>query len=193
MITEQACGRVIVRIDDSLAGLAAVREAVGLARLRHLELQAVCTFPPVLGPIARERAVSVGEPGASARREWPPYSHWQVRERQAETAVERIFGEAMGRIPRDIHVKTVVVDDRERDALIHVAYHEGDWLVVPTQRRRWWRFGRHSARYVVAHADCPVVVVPPPRAADEFDCAGRPWRRLRRRRELSSLISELTA
>jgi len=40
----QAPGRVIVGVDDSLAGLQALREAVGIARQRGTEVLAVLTY-----------------------------------------------------------------------------------------------------------------------------------------------------
>jgi nucleotide-binding universal stress UspA family protein len=183
----QQGARVVVGVDGSLAGLRALREAVGIARSRRLELLAVraCRVRQQPGvwswawPLA-----GLGAPPAAS----PVVGLQQIREREAQAAVAHAFDEAMGGVPSDIAVSVMAVDGRLPWALVNTAL-ERDVLVIAAPRHaRWWPFRRSIVGYCTAHADCPVLVVPPPHAARELDGGWRPRRR--RRRELSGLLAD---
>ena len=107
----------------------------------------------------------------------------------ATAVVERAFAEAMGGIPCDVPVRTAAVLGPARTALIESVTREDDLLVVGASRRRWWwPFRRSIGRYCTHRAACPVLIVPPHRAARELG-GRRLARRLRARRELSSLVA----
>jgi nucleotide-binding universal stress UspA family protein len=180
----QAAGRVIVGVDDSLAGLQALREAVGIARQRGMKVLAVRTCRPVLAgasfdcwPAARQDLVFM-----------PPFPLQDACEQLATDFVEHAFSEAMGGIPDDVPVRTIISYERPCHALTATARMETDLLVVGASRRHpWWPFRRSPGRYCAAHAVCPVLIVPPHLGIRELDRVWRPWRWLRRRREFSSL------
>jgi nucleotide-binding universal stress UspA family protein len=184
----QQAARVVVGVDDSLAGLRALREAVGIARSRRIELLAVraCPAPQQAGlwswswPLA-----GLGVPATGSRVE----GLWQIREREVQAAAAHAFDEAMGGMPCDVPVSILAADDRLPRTLVNTS-QERDVLVIATPRKaRWWPFRRSIVRYCTAHADCPVLVVPPLRAARELDGRWRPRRALRRH-ELSGLLAD---
>src|SRR4051812_47328415 len=79
--------RVIVGVEESVAGLRALRSAVAVARRRDANLYAVRA-----GTFASPRLGQ--EPG-----------NWQVDiEREAAATIQRAFGAAMGGIPRDVEI-----------------------------------------------------------------------------------------
>lgn len=180
---EKAMMRVVVGVDDSLAGLQALREAVRVARARGARLLAVraTSAPPA--------TYSAWAPGA----QWPPRcpggpAPWELCERQAEDYVRHAFAEALGGTPRDIRLDMAAVFRRPYRALVDSAM-EGDVLVVGASRR--WRrrpFRRSVGAYCTRHAACPVLVVPPHEAARRLDGRG-PLGWLRRRQELAGLMA----
>lgn len=137
--------RVIVGVDDSLAGLRALRLAVAEARRRHAVLHAVrvWNFEPA----------------------WrgSPAGWYKQIEREAVELIARAFGEAMGEVPDDVEVVTATPMGRPGRVLIDYAHGDDDLLVLGTGQRRWWRrlFRSSTARYCAPRAWCPVVVVPP--------------------------------
>ena len=182
-------GRVVVGVDDSLAGLRALREAVKLARRRGMEVRAVCSYRPPADP-GDVWWYPGGAPHAVPSRD-------ELRDalrRDAMSGVLRAFALAMGEVPRDVVLRVEPEDIPLCQALPAAAYQEDDILVVPVLRRChwWWPHRRTLAQHCLHHAACPVLVVPPPTAAREL---GRhwPWRRLQRRRELAALLRELVA
>lgn len=185
----QRAARVVVGVDDSLAGLRALREAVGIARSRHIEVLVVgaCPAPQQPGrwfwawPVA-----GLGAPAAMSRVE----DLWQIRERKVQAAVAHAFDEAMGGMPKDIPVRIMAADERLRRALVHSSLERDVLVIAAPQHHRWWPFRPSIVRYCTAHADSPVLVVPPPRAARELDGGWRPWRRMLRRHELSGLLAD---
>jgi nucleotide-binding universal stress UspA family protein len=175
-------GRVVVGVDDSPAGLRALRAAVIQARLGHRELVAVRAFPM---PRDREAghaiAIAYGSPGSrepsgpsrARRRELV------TRQRQALGVVKESFGQAMGSLPDGIQVRLQVSSGKPGPVLTATACRENDLLVVGAPASRCWRrlFHRSVSHYCAARAACPVVLVPPPELARELGSRHRPWRR----------------
>jgi nucleotide-binding universal stress UspA family protein len=145
-------GRVVVGVDDSLAGLRALRLAVMEARRRAATLYAV-------------RAWHVDLSWTASANVWPVGSTmWQDElERDALDTIERAFGNAMGGLPKDVRVVAVAVLDTPGSALVGYANRDHDILFVGCGRpggllRRWHRC---TAQFCVTRARCPVTVVPP--------------------------------
>ncbi len=136
--------RVIVGIDESLAGLRALRVAVTEARSRGAELHAVrvWNFEP-------------------AWRGSPAGWYRQV-EHEAEEVIGRAFDEAMGGVPEEIEVVTATLMGRPGRVLIDYAHGDDDLLVLGSGQRSWWRrlFRSSTTRYCAPRAWCPVLVVP---------------------------------
>lgn len=174
----QATGRVIVGVDDSLAGLRALREAVGLARRFGRQLVALrACHPPVAGA---EFSC------------WPPVgpeaAALDLCGQLARCFVDHAFREAMGAMPSDVPVEIVIDYRPAGQALTATACDDADLLVIGESRHHRWP-GQHSVgRYCAAHARCPVLIVPPHQAAREVNLTRRPWDRLRRQREFATLL-----
>jgi nucleotide-binding universal stress UspA family protein len=153
--------RVIVGVQDSVAGLQALRRGVAEARLRGATVYLVRVeasagrYPDAAVP-ATELAV------------------WAIE------YVEQALAKALGGIPRDVEVRSVALEGAAAAALVCFANREDDLLVVGDAQRsgigRLWsgRVARHCAR----RATCPVLVVPPP-ALSRLD-SHVPTRELRR-------------
>ena len=149
--------RVIVGVDDTPAGAAALTWAVRLARSRHARLVAV-------------HAWVLGQPGHRTRhhRDHTGPRHgliiagFQQRE-AADLVVRRAFGAAVGRIPGDLQVTIETPEGEAGAVLTRMCTADGDVLVVGTRRAsRLRRAVRGSvSRYCTQHSSCPVVVVPP--------------------------------
>jgi nucleotide-binding universal stress UspA family protein len=137
--------RVIVGVDEGLAGLHALRCAVTEARRRRGTLLAV-------------RVWSIGLA-------WPPGGPaWQEEmSQEAMMAAGRAFTAAMVEPPRDVVVRVATVQGAPGPELVRLADRDDDLLVVGSGQRKL--FGRMShgstARYCAGHAGCPVLVVPP--------------------------------
>lgn len=152
--------RVIVGIQESVAGLRALRMAVAEARRRGASLYALRAWPyssPVRGAVV------------------PPWQDDLAQE--AANVVRRAFDVTMGGIPTDFDVFIATVEGAPGPALVRFADRDEDVLCVGVGRRRWWHrlLGAGVAGYCVAHATCPVLAVPP----DSF-ARNAPYRRLRR-------------
>jgi nucleotide-binding universal stress UspA family protein len=136
--------RVIVGVDESLAGLRALRLAVTEARRRGAVLHAirVWNFNPAWG----------STPG-----DW-----YQEIEREAADTLERAFTEAMGGIPGDLKVVVGTRMGHPGRVLVDYAHGDRDLLVLGCTPRRWWRrlLRRSIANYCASQAWCPVLVVP---------------------------------
>lgn len=164
--------RVVVGVGRTLSGLQALRRAVAEARACGVPLLAVRAFQPA-------------QAGTYAS---------LADQREAESAaasqfVAAAFAETMGGLPRDVEVEVVLVGDAPGPALVRYASRETDLLVLGTHRRRGWQrlAGRGVPGYCLAHAGCPVLVVPPP----SLTRAGSPRALLRElRRELDQLTGD---
>ena len=182
----QAAGRVIVGVEDSLAGLQALREAAGIARQRGMEVLAVRACRPLSAGASFTCWPAAGQYPPFM----PPPSPQDVSEQLARDFVDHAFSEAMGGIPHDVLVHTLISYERPHRALTEAALHEADLLVIGTSRHHpWWPFRRSPGRYCAAHTVCPVLIVPPHHGVRELNRTARPWHWLQRRREFSSLTA----
>jgi nucleotide-binding universal stress UspA family protein len=166
----QSGTRVIVGIQESIAGLRALRLAVAETRQRGAVLHAVRVRRPV--PLASGTGVAL-----------PPSE--SVCEAQDE--VFQAFAAAMGRVPADIEVFIIVKDGEPGAALTAHADRDDDLLVVGVGRRGLVRrlFSGSVARYCLSHAACPVLAVPP----DQFSQSAQKLARALHR-DLSQLSSD---
>ncbi|MCS0636285.1 universal stress protein [Streptomyces sp. LP05-1] len=146
-------GRVVVGVSSSLAGLAALRRGALEARRDGRTLEAVLAWEPPEGG-----ALYVKRPDS----EWA--AHWA---REARQRLLGAFDEALGGLPTDLHLVCRVIRNAPGPALCAVAHRPDDLLVLgaapPAGRLRARLHRRPVARYVLAHAGCPVLTVPGPR------------------------------
>jgi nucleotide-binding universal stress UspA family protein len=188
----QAAGRVIVGVDDSLAGLQALREAAGLARSRGRELLALRACRP---PLADADFSCWPDAGPDPAFTQPPPR--DLCEQLTRSFVDHAFSEAMDGMPGDVPVDTLIAYERPHRALAAAAHQDADLPVVGASRHHsWWPLRRSVGRYCAAHVGCPVLIVPPHQAARELDRTWRPWtwlKGLRRRREFSSLLAGISS
>lgn len=148
--------RIIVGIDDTPSGLAALRWAVGQARSRQAQLVAV-----------RSWALGLPRHGGHHHRH---LAHPRVvlffngaEQRDASVKLVRdAFRTATGGRPRDITVTVRTPEGDPGAALTGIATRNGDMIVVGRRYGPgWWHAHRGSvSRYCRSHAACPVVVVP---------------------------------
>jgi nucleotide-binding universal stress UspA family protein len=148
--------RIIVGIDDSPSGLAALQWAVSQARGCQAQLVAV-----------RSWALGLPRHGGRHHRH-PAHPHVVVffngaEQREASAKlVGDAFWAATGGQPCDV---TVIVRTPEGDpgaALTGIAIRDGDLIVLGREHGPSWRHARQGSvsRYCRSHAGCPVVVVP---------------------------------
>lgn len=185
-------GRVIVGIDDSLAGLRALREAANQARHRNAELVAMRVYDTPSPPRGSGRWTTTASGVTLATRNEPSREaiqlSWQLCEQKAQATIKDTFGEAMGSVPSDITVSPTTIDGSVREALVRAASCEDDLLVVGSPLwSRWRPWNRSIGRFCAARAACPVLLVPPPRAAR--DLKRLRWRRRRFMHEIDELSS----
>lgn len=139
--------RVVVGVDDTPAGWCALRAAVAAAQERGATLYAVRALRPATAartpmlPLLREDLVA-----------------------EAYAVVRDAFARALGRAPDDLDIQMAAVDGPVGRALVGSADRPGDLLVVGA-RRRHRALGHQPSRYCIAHALCPVLVVPAPEMA----------------------------
>ncbi len=150
-------GRIIVGIDDSPGGVAAVQRAVGLARASGVPLVAV-------------RAWALGLPGHGGRRHRHPGRRRVVlvfpgdeQRALAEELVRRTFRAAVGGVPADIPVSIETPEGDPGAVLSGFAANPDDLLVVGTQRDHVLKGLLHGSvsGYCLRRASCPVVVAEP--------------------------------
>ena len=140
-------GRVIVGIDPTPSGMAALRRAVEEARERNATLVAVRSW------LTQPRMYAVA-----------PHLH-DVDEADTRALVDRTFAETLGGYPDDVSVETVVLPDYPGPALVGMAGRDDDLLVLGSGRRNRRGSASRTVRYCAAWAACPVLVVPPPQLA----------------------------
>lgn len=150
--------RIIVGVDDSAGGLAALRWAVCRARSRHSQLLAVRAWALKLprhgGRLIRDdrhRHVVVAFEGT-------------VQRSAATAVIKRSFHEASGGIPADVAVQIAIPEGDPGVVLTDLAGRDGDLLVVGTQPGHPGRQAMHGSvsGYCARHASCPVAVIPAP-------------------------------
>jgi nucleotide-binding universal stress UspA family protein len=151
--------RVIVGASGSPGSLRALRHAEDLARHGVATLIPVLAWTPPGGDVAARR-----QPCPTTLIDLWQEAAWQ----RLWAALEAAWGE----IPADLAVQPVVQRGQPGQVLVEVACHPDDLLVVGTGRRG--ALARlccaRVGRYCLAHAQCPVVAVPPGALAQE---AGR--------------------
>ena len=150
-------GRVIVGVDDSPGGVAALRWAAGLARSQETQLVAV-------------RAWALGLPEHGGRRHRRDGHHHVVlvfrgteRREAAAQLVRRTFRAATGGVPRDLAVRVETPEGDPAAVLTGLATEPGDLLVVGSQGGHVLKRLRHGSvsRYCSRRSSCPVVVIQP--------------------------------
>ncbi len=136
--------RVIVGVDDSLTGWAALRVAVAQTEHAQAQLYAVRVLP-----VANHPAM------AGLHEDLVAASY---------AVVADAFGHALGGPPRSAPTLVAVVDGPIGPALVQLADRPDDLLVLGARRRRRM-LGHQPGRYCIARANCPVLVVPAPELA----------------------------
>ena len=148
--------RLIVGTSGSPGSLQALRYGENLARAHHAVLIPVIAWE-LPGGDHTQRIGSSHELGKACR---------EIACRQLQEALTAVWGE----VPGDPLVQPQVERGPAGRVLVRVACLPGDLLVVGAGRRS--ALGRlvfsKVGRYCVAHAQCPVVAVPPPALAREF-------------------------
>ena len=147
--------RVIVGTSGSPGSLRALRYAEDLARAHNATLIPVLTWVPPGGDLADRRC-----PCGSLRRVWMD----DARRRLLDA-----LNAAWGEIPYDPPVEPLVQRGEAGWVLVNLACCPGDLLVVGAGRRGGLArlVSGNVSRYCLAHAECPVVAVPPPALARE--------------------------
>ncbi len=142
--------RVVIGVQDSVAGPNALRRGLAEARRRH-------------GTVYAVRASRSRRPG---RYLTPQARRVEQTIRAAQFALD-MFVRAVGGIPPDVEVRVIAVDESAGPALVSFADREDDLLVVGDAQRRGIHRPRSGsvARHCARHAGCPVLVVPPPTLA----------------------------
>jgi len=171
-----AVRRIVVGVHGSLGSLQALRYAAEEARARNVPLVPVIAWIPPGGDMAERRHPSV-----------------YLREVWAEAAKQHLldaFEAGLGGFPPDVAIEGRVERGETGPVLVDVAGKPGDLLIIGTGRRSLIGRGLRKSvgRYLLAHARCPVLAVPPSALMDEVG-RHRPWAR---RRALVPDISELS-
>jgi nucleotide-binding universal stress UspA family protein len=153
--------RVIAGVSGSLRSLGALRAGLAEARATDATLVAVLAWAPAGGELAYRRA-----PCPMLLRIW---------ENAASERLKEAFEVALGGIPSDVTVRTMVVRARPGPLLVELADRPDDLLVVGHGGRSRLGSTLHAAvtRYCMANARCPVLAVPPPDLITKL----RPWSR----------------
>jgi nucleotide-binding universal stress UspA family protein len=149
--------RIIVGVDDSPGGLAALRWAVAQSRSGHAELVAV-------------RAWALGLPRHGGRRRRGGRHQRMVvafdgaEQRAAAAAlIRQAFRLVSGGVPAGPAVRFATPEGDPGPALTALARREGDVLVVGRRPGHPAMRAVHGSvsRYCSTHSSCPVFVVPP--------------------------------
>ncbi|MBO0772046.1 MAG: universal stress protein [Actinobacteria bacterium] len=148
--------RVIVGASGSPGSLQALRYAEELARVHDATLIPVLAWVPPGGDLADRQS-----PCGYLRRMW------------AEDATRRLrdtLGTVWGEVPAGLAVEPLVQRGDPGRVLVSNASSPGDLLVLGAGLRRTLAgLGPGKVtRYCVAHADCPVLAVPPPALARQL-------------------------
>ena len=155
--------RVIVGVTGSVGNLEALRCAAAEARRREAALVAVHAWVPPGGDLAERR--------------WSVPELRQVWQDAAWRRLWDAFDAALGGLPAELPMEPVVMRGDAGRILVRAASQEDDLLVVGAGRRgvltRLLR--RRVCRYCLAHAVCPVLVVPPSELAQEMEHRLHAW------------------
>ena len=155
--------RLIVGVSGSPGSLRALRYGEGLARAHHAVLIPAMAWEPPGG----DRAERV-QPSGDLRREWHKLACGRLRD-----ALIAVWGE----VPGDPLVQPQIERGPAGWVLVNLACRPGDVLVVGAGRRgalARMAFPKVS-RYCLAHAQCPVLAIPPPALARELAHGRLAW------------------
>lgn len=164
--------RVIVGVSGSPGCLPALRYAAEVARAHQAPLIPVIAWLPPGGEVA-DRST----PSPVLRQVWADAARQRMH-----AALQAAFGGP----PPDVTTQPQIIRGEPGRSLVRVATRETDLLVIGTGRRSWaarlWHAG--VSRYCLAHAQCPVLAIPPSPLDRELSRLGpRGW--AFRRRQLS--------
>jgi nucleotide-binding universal stress UspA family protein len=145
--------RIIVGVSGSPGSLQAVRHAADLARVHQVPLVPVLAWVPPGGDLADR-----SHPSAYLRGIWRD-SAWQ----RLWDAMDL----ALGGIPGDLAIEADAIRGDPGHVLVGVACRPGDLMVIGAGRRGVLAHALSCrvSRYCLAHAECPVIAVPPPALA----------------------------
>jgi nucleotide-binding universal stress UspA family protein len=158
-----AIRRIVAGVSGSPGSVHALRHAAGLARHHHAALIPLLAWLPPGGDLADRKS-----PDPELRQLWQDHA-WQQLWETLETA--------FGGLPASIDAQPVVLRGKPGKALTLIARQDGDLLVIgaghqgPLQKLA----GCGVSRYCLAHADCPVLAIPPPPLAQEACYGLRGW------------------
>ena len=149
-------GRVVVGVDDTLGGLAALQRAVGLARDSGAPLVAVRSWGLGLPRHGGHRHRHMG----ANHLHLVPFFDGAEQSKGSAHLVRLAFMEAMGDVPRDVNV-TIATPEGDPGRVLTEVASDGDVLVVGTEPDRHLKRLMHGSvsRYCREHARCPVLVV----------------------------------
>ncbi len=152
--------RVIVGIDDSGPGLAALREAVALARRHGARLIAVRSWALGLPRHGGRRHRHLAHPHVVLY-----FADWEQRV-AARVLTKKALEQALGQAAADLDVAIETPDGDPGVVLTDIARRPGDVLVVGRERQVSARAILHGSvtSYCLRHAVCPVIVVPATKA-----------------------------
>ncbi len=154
--------RVVVGVSGSPGSLTALRRAAEEARCRGGELWAALAWEPPNGEYGARRS---------------PLLPLLVErcERLAEEELLGILGDLFGTGGPGVPLHALIARGRAGRALMEIADRETDLLVIGAGRRSRLHRALSSSvsRYCLAHATCPVLVVPPSPLEAAFTAAHR--------------------
>lgn len=157
------CRRVVVGVDDTPGGLAALQHAVTLARTSRSQLVAVRSWGLGLPRHGGHRHRRAGRDHETL----VPFFNGAEQRQQSARLIHQAFTDAVGGVPEDVAVAVKTPEGDPGRVLTELA-GDGDVLVVGTERHQAVkRCVRGSvSRYCRAHARCPVLIVAAGGAAD---------------------------
>jgi nucleotide-binding universal stress UspA family protein len=148
--------RLLVGTSGSPGSLRALRYGESLAQVHQAMLVPVIAWE-LPGDDRSHRIASSRELGRAC---------WEIAGQQLRDALTAVWGE----VPDDPLIQPRVERGPAGRVLVNLACHPGDVLIVGAGRRgalSRLAFSR-VGRYYVAHAQCPVMAVPPPALAREL-------------------------
>lgn len=145
--------RIIVGVSGSPGSLQALRHAADLARMHQVHLHSILAWVPPGGDLADR-----GHPSTYLRGIWRDAA-WQ----RLWEAIDLAFG----CLPEDVAIEPDVIRGEPGHVLVGVACNPGDVLVIGAGRRGVLAHALSCriSRYCLAHAESPVIAVPPPALA----------------------------
>jgi nucleotide-binding universal stress UspA family protein len=155
--------RVVVGVDDSEAGLAALRLAVNLASTNRCQMLAIRTWALGLPRHGGRRLRHLYHPHVVL------YFSGTEQCAAAHAVARRALKAAVGDIPRDLELRIETPAGDPGLVLTEIACEPGDVLVVGHERGIAVRGIIHGSvtAYCTSHAQCPVIVASPDRATGE--------------------------